>query len=111
MLYATLCLTISKLLLLLLSLHYVIIIVVLICCHVLQANNISLPVTPKAPWSMDANLMHISFESGILEDPALIPPPGIFQMTVDPEKAAETKDQIVISFEQGMVITTSVSNE
>ena len=46
--------------------------------------------------------MHISFESGILEDPALVPPPGIFKMTVDPEKAADEKDQIIISFKQGM---------
>uniref|UniRef100_A0A671YX92 Argininosuccinate synthase n=1 Tax=Sparus aurata TaxID=8175 RepID=A0A671YX92_SPAAU len=34
-----------------------------------QKHGIPVPVTPKAPWSMDANLMHISYESGILENP------------------------------------------
>ena len=50
---------------------------------------------------MDANLMHISYESGILEDPALEPPEGIYQMTVEPEKASDTKDTIIISFKGG----------
>ena len=58
-------------------------------------------MTPKAPWSMDANLMHISYESGILEDPALEPPEGIYQMTVEPEKASDTKDTVIISFKGG----------
>ena len=34
-----------------------------------KAKNIELSITLKQPWSMDANLMHISYESGILEDP------------------------------------------
>lgn len=45
--------------------------------------------------------MHISYESGILEDPSLDPPEGIYQMTVDPEKAVDKKDTIVISFKGG----------
>ena len=32
-------------------------------------HNIPLPVTTSAPWSMDGNLMHISYEAGVLEDP------------------------------------------
>ncbi|XP_067929140.1 argininosuccinate synthase-like [Watersipora subatra] len=67
-------------------------------------NNIELPVTPKEPWSMDANLMHISFESGILEDPSLVPPTGIYKMTRDPEKAVDVKDEIVISFKRGIPV-------
>ncbi|KAG7255873.1 hypothetical protein CRUP_013246, partial [Coryphaenoides rupestris] len=38
-----------------------------------QSHDIPVPVTPKAPWSVDANLMHISYESGILENPKLGP--------------------------------------
>jgi len=34
-----------------------------------EQKGIPLPVTPKKPWSMDANLMHISYEGGILENP------------------------------------------
>ncbi|XP_056012229.1 argininosuccinate synthase-like [Ostrea edulis] len=69
-----------------------------------QENGIALPVTPKAPWSMDANLMHISYESGVLEDPAEHAPPGIFQMTVDPEQAPEQAEKIVIFFEKGLPV-------
>jgi len=47
--------------------------------------------------------MHISYESGILENPATEPPSGIYQMTVDPEKTAEVKDEIVISFKEGTI--------
>lgn len=35
-----------------------------------KANSIPVSASPKSPWSMDANIMHISYESGILEDPA-----------------------------------------
>ena len=65
------------------------------------ANNIPLPVSPKAPWSMDANLMHISYESGILENPKTAAPEGIYQMTVDPEKAPDTAECLEIEFKKG----------
>ncbi|XP_034301726.2 argininosuccinate synthase isoform X1 [Magallana gigas] len=70
-----------------------------------QEHGIDLPVTPKAPWSMDANLMHISYESGVLEDPATHAPPGIYQMTVDPEQAPEQAEKIVISFKSGLPVS------
>lgn len=70
-----------------------------------QEHGIDLPVTPKAPWSMDANLMHISYESGVLEDPATHAPPGIYQITVDPEQAPEQAEKIVISFKSGLPVS------
>lgn len=70
-----------------------------------QEHGIDLPVTPKAPWSMDANLMHISYESGVLEDPATHAPPGIYQMTVDPEQAPEQAEKVVISFKSGLPVS------
>lgn len=70
-----------------------------------QEHGIDLPVTPKAPWSMDANLMHISYESGVLEDPATHAPPGIYQMTVDPEQAPEQAEKIVILFKSGLPVS------
>lgn len=70
-----------------------------------QEHGIDLPVTPKAPWSMDANLMHISYESGVLEDPATHAPPGIYQMTVDPEQAPEQAEKIVISFKSDLPVS------
>lgn len=50
-----------------------------------KENNIPVSVTPKAPWSMDANLMHISYESGILENPDQEPPDDLYLMTTDPK--------------------------
>jgi argininosuccinate synthase len=50
---------------------------------------------------MDANLMHISYEGGVLEDPWAAPPPGMFRMTVDPEDAPEKAGYVTIMFESG----------
>eukprot|EP00795_Rhopilema_esculentum_P010483 gene10483-19194_t len=69
-----------------------------------QKNNIPLPVTPKSPWSMDANLMHISYESGILEDPAAPAPDDIYQMTSDPAKAPEKPENIELEFKRGVPV-------
>jgi len=69
-----------------------------------KKNNIPLPVTPKSPWSMDANLMHISYESGILEDPAAPAPEDIYLMTTDPAKAPEKPENIEIEFKRGVPV-------
>lgn len=73
-----------------------------------QAKGIPLPVTPKSPWSMDANLMHISYESGILEDPMTPAPEDLYQMTVDPQKAPDSPTVLEIEFKKG--IPVSVKN-
>ena len=64
-------------------------------------HGIPIPVTPEKPYSTDANLLHISYEGGVLEDPWEAPPKGIFQMTVDPEDAPDQPQEITISFERG----------
>ncbi|KAL8567058.1 Adenylosuccinate synthetase [Nucella lapillus] len=69
-----------------------------------KKHGIPLPVTPKSPWSMDANLMHISYESGVLEDPSKAGPSGVFNMTVDPEQAPDKADVIQIDFEKGVPV-------
>lgn len=68
-------------------------------------NNIPLPVTPKNPWSMDANLMHISYESGILEHPEKPAPDDIYLMTKNFESWPNTPDILQITFKRGMPIT------
>lgn len=62
-----------------------------------------IPVTASAekPYSMDRNLMHISYEGGILEDPWAAPPENIFIMTKSPENAADTAEEITLTFEKG----------
>lgn len=62
-----------------------------------------IPVTATAakPYSMDRNLMHVSYEGGILEDPWAPPPDDIFLLTKSPEKAADKAEEILLTFEKG----------
>jgi argininosuccinate synthase len=53
------------------------------------------------PYSTDRNLMHVSYEGGILEDPWAEPPENIFQMTVSPERAKDEAEYIEIAFAKG----------
>ena len=73
------------------------------------AHNIPVDATPKAPYSMDANLFHISYESGMLENPMTPPPKDMFRMTVDPEDAPNTPTYLRIEFTDG--IPTKVTNK
>ncbi|MGA3083810.1 MAG: argininosuccinate synthase [Thermodesulfobacteriota bacterium] len=66
-----------------------------------QKHGIPIPITPERPYSSDANLLHISFEGGILEDPWIEPPEALFQITKSPEKAPDRSEYIEITFEQG----------
>ena len=64
-------------------------------------HDIPVPVTPEKPYSTDANLLHISYEGGVLEDPWVSPPAGIFNMTTDPENAPDEAQEVIVSFERG----------
>ena len=66
-----------------------------------KENNIPVPVTKEKPYSSDRNLLHISFEGGILEDPWNEPDEDMFVLTVSPEKAPEEPEYITIDFEKG----------
>ena len=66
-----------------------------------QARGIAVPVTREAPYSMDANLFHISYEGGVLEDPWAPPPAGMFRLTTDPRDAPDEPEEVVIGFERG----------
>ncbi len=58
----------------------------------------------KSPYSMDANLLHISYEGGILEDPWAAPEEGMWRWTVSPEKAPDTPTIIELTFEKGDIV-------
>jgi argininosuccinate synthase len=66
-----------------------------------REHGIPIPVTPKKPYSSDPNLLHISYEGGILEDPWMEPPEDMFQMTQSVEKAPDIPEYVEIDFEQG----------
>ena len=53
---------------------------------------------------MDANLMHISYESGILEDPNCSPPDDIFQMTSNPVDWPDKADLLKLEFFRGVPV-------
>lgn len=55
----------------------------------------------KSPYSMDANLLHISYEGGILEDPASEPEEDMWRWSVSPLDAPDTPERITIEFERG----------
>jgi argininosuccinate synthase len=66
-----------------------------------EKHGIPVPVTPQKPYSSDRNLLHISFEGGILEDPWMEPPEDMFVLTRSAEKAPDRPIYVEIDFEQG----------
>lgn len=70
-----------------------------------RSRGIPVPVTPQRPYSMDANLLHISYEGGVLEDPWVSPPAGMFLRTTDPERAPDDPEWVEVGFENGNPVT------
>lgn len=66
-----------------------------------RSKNIPVPVTKEKPYSSDRNLLHISFEGGILEDTWREPPEDMFVMSVSPEDAPDKATFIEIEFQEG----------
>lgn len=66
-----------------------------------RKKNIPVPVTKEKPYSSDRNLLHISFEGGILEDTWNEPDEDMFVMSVSPERAPDRPTYIEIEFKSG----------
>jgi argininosuccinate synthase len=64
-------------------------------------HKIPITATHEKPYSTDRNLMHISYEGGILEDPWAEAPENIFQLTKSPENARAKAEYVEISFDKG----------
>jgi len=58
----------------------------------------------KSPYSMDANLLHISYEGGILEDPWAEPEESMWRWSVSPENAPDEATYLELSYEQGDIV-------
>jgi len=67
-----------------------------------RENRIPIPVTKEKPYSSDRNLLHISFEGGILEDPWAAPAEDMFILSVSPEEAPDRPVTLEIDFEDGV---------
>lgn len=69
-----------------------------------KKNDIPIPVTKKRPWSSDRNMLHISFEGGILEDTWAEPPENMYVLTKSPEKAPNKPQYLEIEFKNGNAV-------
>jgi len=70
-----------------------------------REHNIDVEASASKPYSMDRNLLHISYEAGILEDPWFDPTTpdnkAMYKLTVDPEDAPDEAQYIELDFERG----------
>ncbi|MBI4307409.1 MAG: argininosuccinate synthase [Chloroflexi bacterium] len=66
-----------------------------------QKHDIPVKATVAAPWSSDANLMHISYEAGELEDAGRRPREEMFELTVSPQRAPDRETEVEIEFRRG----------
>lgn len=72
-----------------------------------EERNIPIEFTKgkkKSPYSMDANLLHISYEGGILEDPWAEPEADMWRWTVSPEEAPEQPTYLTLSYKNGDIV-------
>ena len=69
-----------------------------------KKNDIPIPTIKKRPWSSDRNLLHISFEGGILEDTWAEAPEEMYVLTKPPEKAPNKAQYVEIEFKNGNAV-------
>ena len=75
------------------------------CIAYAEKHGIPVPVTIEKPYSMDANLLHVSYEGGVLEDPWVSPPADMFRTTINPEDAPVEPEHVTIGFHEGTPVT------
>ncbi|XP_067327882.1 argininosuccinate synthase [Anolis sagrei] len=75
-----------------------------------KEHGIPVPVTPSQPWSTDENLMHVSYEAGILENPKNEAPSGLYTKTTDPSLSPDTPDILEIEFKKGVPVRVKDAN-
>jgi argininosuccinate synthase len=80
------------------------------CMNYACDHGIPIPVTAEKPYSIDRNIWHISFEGGVLEDPARGPDSDMFRLTVSPEDAPDQSEALSISFEKGIPYAVNGKN-
>src|ERR1700730_618612 len=76
-----------------------------------KANDIPVAASAEKPYSMDRNLLHISFESGVLEDPWFDASSkemcGMYKLSVAPEDAPDEPEYVDLAFENGICVNVS----
>ncbi len=69
-----------------------------------ESHGIPVPVTAEKPYSMDRNMLHISFEGGILEDPWAAPPEDLGVMTKPLHETPDDPETLEVSFQDGIPV-------
>ena len=70
-------------------------------------HHIPVEASAKKPYSMDRNLLHISYEGGLLEDPWAEPPKDLFKLTADPADAPDRPAYVEIAFRRGDAVAVN----
>ncbi|KAJ8108817.1 hypothetical protein ONZ43_g6312 [Nemania bipapillata] len=76
-----------------------------------KEQNIPVSSTPKAPWSMDENIIHTSYEAGILEKTEKKPPKDMWKRTVDPMAAPDKPTPFTVYFTEGVPVKLEVEGK
>lgn len=72
-----------------------------------EKHGLEVKASVKQPWSSDDNLLHISYEAGVLEDPWLSAPDDIFERMVHPQQAPDEVERFIIHWESGVPVKVS----
>jgi argininosuccinate synthase len=72
-----------------------------------KQHGIPIPTSKKFPWSSDRNLLHISFEGAILENPWAEAPEEMYALTTRPEDAPDQPEYVEIEFEKGDAVAVN----
>jgi argininosuccinate synthase len=72
-----------------------------------ERQRIPVTVTAEKPYSTDRNLLHVSYEGGILEDPWRAPYDDMFQLTVAPERAPDKAEDVEVELESGVPVAVN----
>jgi len=75
------------------------------CIRYAQEHSIPVAATVEKPYSMDRNLLHVSYEGGLLEDPWRAPEESMFLLTTSPRKAPDEPEELVVGFEGGIPVS------
>jgi len=75
------------------------------CIAYCEKYGIPITATLEKPYSIDRNLMHTSYEGGVLEDPWRAPDEDMFIVTQSPQRAPDEPVELLIGFEQGTPIS------
>jgi argininosuccinate synthase len=70
-------------------------------------HHIPIEASPDKPYSCDRNLLHCSYEGGVLEDPWAAAPDDIFTLTCDPRSAPDTPEQVNIELVDGWPVAVN----